>query len=69
MKGRVVVQREWRKPLEVEEYEVPESEPGAVLVRMTQTGMCGSDLQTWRGDGVASVPPSGRVGELCTERT
>ena len=36
MKGRVVVCKEYGKPFEIEEYEVPEPEPGAVLLRMTQ---------------------------------
>ncbi len=50
MKGRVVVLKEYSKPFEIEEYEVPEPEAGAVLVKMTQAGICGSDLHTWRGD-------------------
>ena len=44
MKGRVVVVKEYGKPFEIEEYEVPEPEDGAVLLRMTQAGICGSDL-------------------------
>jgi threonine dehydrogenase-like Zn-dependent dehydrogenase len=33
-----------------------------VLLRMTQAGICGSDLHTWRGDQVNTpLPPSGRV--------
>ena len=50
MKGRVVVVKEYGKPFEIEEYEVPEPEDGAVLLRMTQAGICGSDLHTWRAD-------------------
>ena len=50
MKGRIVVVREYGKPFEIEEYDVPEPEAGAVLLRMTQAGVCGSDLHTWRGD-------------------
>ncbi len=64
MKGRVVVVREYGKPFEIEEYEVPEPEDGAVLLRMTQAGICGSDLHTWRADQSQEylpIPPSGRV--------
>ena len=62
MKGRVVICREYAKPFEIEEYEVPDPEPGAVLLRMTQAGICGSDLHTWRGDQVnVPLPPTGRV--------
>ena len=62
MKGRVVVCKEYGKPFEIEEYEVPEPEPGAVLLRMTQAGICGSDLHVWRGDQVnVPLPPTGRA--------
>jgi len=50
MKGRVVVAKEYGKPFVIEEYDVPEPEPGAVVLRMTPAGVCGSDLHTWRGD-------------------
>ena len=50
MKGRIVVVKEYGKPFEIEEYDVPEPESGAVILRMTQAGICGSDLHTYRGD-------------------
>jgi len=62
MKGRVVVCKEYMKPFEIEAYEVPELEAGAVLLRMTQAGICGSDLHVWRGDQVnVPLPPTGRA--------
>ena len=64
MKGRVVVVREYGKPFEIQEYEVPEPEDGAVVLRMTQAGICGSDLHTWRADQSQEylpIPPTGRV--------
>ena len=48
MKGRVVVCKEYGKPFVIEEYDVPEPDPGAVILRMTQAGVCGSDLHTYR---------------------
>ena len=61
-KGRVVVCREYGKPFEIREYEVPDPEPGAIILRMTQSGICGSDLHVWRGDQVNQpLPPTGRV--------
>ncbi len=65
MKGRVVVVREYGKPFEIEEYEVPEPEDGAVLLRMTQAGICGSDLHTWRADQSQEyLPiPTNRTGD------
>ena len=62
MKGRIVVCKEYGKPFEIEEYDVPTPEPGAVLLRMTQAGICGSDLHVWRGDQVnVPLPATGRV--------
>ena len=64
MKGRIVVVKEYGKPFEIEEYDVPEPQPGAVLLRMTQAGICGSDLHTWRGDQTQEhlpLPDTGRV--------
>ena len=62
MKGRIVVCKEYNQPFEIEEYDVPDPEPGAVVLRMTQAGVCGSDLHAWRGDMVnMPLPPTGRV--------
>src|SRR5262249_39190261 len=60
MKGRIVVCKEYGKPFEIEEYDVPTLEPGAVLLRMTQAGICGSDLHVWRGgQGNVAFPATG----------
>src|SRR5262245_66641262 len=62
MKGRIVVCKEYGRPFEIEEYDVPTPEPKTVLLRMTQAGICGSDLHVWRGDQVnVPLPATGRV--------
>ena len=64
MKARVVVLKEYRKPFVIEEYDVPEPASGAVLLRMAQAGICGSDLHSWRGDRdprFHAIPPAGQV--------
>jgi D-arabinose 1-dehydrogenase-like Zn-dependent alcohol dehydrogenase len=64
MKGRVVVLKEYRKPFVIEEYDVPDPEPGAIILRITQAGICGSDLHSWRGDQSQEfrpIPHTGRV--------
>jgi threonine dehydrogenase-like Zn-dependent dehydrogenase len=38
------------QPFRINEYPVPEVEPGAALVRITLANVCGSDLHMWRGD-------------------
>ncbi len=61
-KGRVVVAAEHGKPFEIREYDLPDPEPGAIILKMTQAGICGSDLHIWRGDQVnQDLPPTGRV--------
>ena len=62
MKGRIVVCKEYNRPFEIEEYDVPDPEPGAVVLRMTQAGVCGSDLHAWRGrhgEHASCHPPAG----------
>ena len=60
VKGRVAVMKEYGKPFELQEYEVPDPEPGAMVLRMTQSGICGSDLHNWRADLVKPpIPPQG----------
>ena len=39
-----------RKPFEFREYPIPEPEPGTILVKVTLSNICGSDLHAWRGD-------------------
>lgn len=61
-KGRVVVAVEYGKPFEMREYELPDPEPGAIVVKIVQAGICGTDLHIWRGDSVAmAIPSTGRV--------
>src|SRR3990172_4926226 len=50
MKGRVVVFTGPRAPFEIEEFDVPDPEPGAVVLKVREGGVCGSDLHTWRGE-------------------
>jgi threonine dehydrogenase-like Zn-dependent dehydrogenase len=64
VKGRVVVLKDYGKPFAIEEHDVPEPEPGAVLVRMTQAGICGSDLHSWRGDRNRNFHPVPAAGSV-----
>src|ERR671937_2121716 len=36
--------------LEVAEFPYPDLEDGAVLMRVTYSGVCGTDKHTWRGE-------------------
>ena len=48
--GRLVAFYGAGEPMRIEEYPVPEPEPGAIVVRTTLANVCGSDLHVWRGD-------------------
>jgi threonine dehydrogenase-like Zn-dependent dehydrogenase len=63
MKGRVVVFKGPRAPFEIQEFDVPDPEPGALVVKITQAGICGTDLHSWRGEqtGTAPFPAEGRT--------
>jgi L-iditol 2-dehydrogenase len=50
MTGRVAVLKAYGGDFELREYPVPDPEPGAVLIRLTRAGLCGSDLHIWRGE-------------------
>lgn len=50
MQGRVAVLQEYGGDFELREYPVPDVEPGAILVKLTRAGICGSDLHIWRGE-------------------
>jgi L-iditol 2-dehydrogenase len=54
--GLASVVREYREPLEIVEYPVPRPEPGALVVRVDATTMCGSDVHAWEGAYVGVLP-------------
>ena len=70
MKGRIVVCKEYGKPFEIEEYDVPTPESGAVLLRMTQHRRATSPYQSerllrpdvlWKLDGSIAGRDRGRT--------
>ena len=48
-KARAAVVTEFGKPLEMQNFEVPKLREGQVLVRITASGVCGSDVHIWKG--------------------
>ena len=54
--GLASVVREYGEPLEVVEYPVPTPEPGALVVRVDATTMCGSDVHAWEGAYIGVLP-------------
>src|SRR3954447_5696946 len=48
--GRVAAFYGPGKPMVINEYPVPDPEPGAIVVKTTLANVCGSDLHVWRGE-------------------
>ena len=60
--GRLAVLTAYGEPFEVREYPVPDPGPGAMVVKVMQSAICGSDLHMWRRDSEGiPVPPGGRA--------
>jgi D-arabinose 1-dehydrogenase-like Zn-dependent alcohol dehydrogenase len=49
------------KGYEIKEFDVPDPDPDAVVVKITMGGICGSDLHIWRGDSPLFAGMAGRV--------
>lgn len=50
MRGRIMAFAAPGERFQVHEVEVPAPKPGAIIVRVTMAGICGSDLHVWRGE-------------------
>lgn len=59
MKGKAAIFYEPGKPYEITEMDVPDPDPGGILIRITLASICGSDLHIWRGDLAAMFPAGG----------
>ena len=56
LKGQAAVLDQFRSPLSLREYELPEVEPGAALVRTEMAGICGTDVHLWKGELKIKLP-------------
>ncbi len=61
--GKAAVLTTARGRFTIEEFPVPDPEPGAVLVKVALANVCGSDLHIWRGDLQQEAPfnPEGTI--------
>ncbi|MCH7698305.1 MAG: zinc-binding dehydrogenase [Chloroflexi bacterium] len=54
---------------EMQEFDIPDPDPGAIVVKVSMAGVCGSDLHIWRGDSpVFAAMAGGVVGHEMTGR-
>ncbi|OGO51126.1 MAG: hypothetical protein A2148_07175 [Chloroflexi bacterium RBG_16_68_14] len=61
-KGKAAVFLGPGKGYEIKEFDIPDPEPDAILIKITMGGVCGSDLHFWRGDSPFFVAFTGAVG-------
>lgn len=50
IKGRVAVLKGPGRPIELQDFDLPEPEPGGMILKVRQAAICGSDLHVWRGE-------------------
>lgn len=58
MTGRTAIFRGPKEPFEIREFNLPEPEPGAALIKISLANICGSDLHIWRGEMGQGYPPN-----------
>ncbi|HSR55813.1 MAG TPA: zinc-binding dehydrogenase [Alphaproteobacteria bacterium] len=65
------------QPLEIQSVPIPDLQPGALLVKMEASTLCGTDVHRWhgplpKGDSLPVITghePCGRIEEIAGERT
>lgn len=62
MRGRVATLTGYGDPVVLREYDVPDPEPGGLIVRVEQASICGSDLHVWRGETAAQAAEPASLG-------
>ena len=60
-KGRAAVFMGPGKAHEIREFDVPDPDPDAIVIKISMGGICGSDLHIWRGDSPAFAAFANRV--------
>jgi threonine dehydrogenase-like Zn-dependent dehydrogenase len=55
-KGKAAVLEQFKMPIALREFALPEVEPGAALVRTVMAGICGTDVHLWRGELPIATP-------------
>ena len=60
-KGKAAIFLGPGKGYEIQEFDVPDPDPDAILVKVSMGGICGSDLHIWRGDSPAFAMMANQV--------
>lgn len=54
---RAAVMNGYGQPLRLANLPIPKPGPGEILIKLTASGVCHSDVHVWKGDSVANPPP------------
>jgi threonine dehydrogenase-like Zn-dependent dehydrogenase len=54
--ARASVLEQFKNPLTLRDFPLPEVEPGAALVRTEMAGICGTDVHLWKGELKIALP-------------
>lgn len=54
---RAALLKQYDKPLALKKIEIPRLKPGECLIRMTASGVCGSDVHMWQGQDKRNTLP------------
>jgi threonine dehydrogenase-like Zn-dependent dehydrogenase len=60
--GKAAIDQGPGQGYKIEEVDIPQLEPGSILVKVSMGGVCGSDLHIWRGDSPVWAGLVGRPG-------
>jgi len=73
-KAKQMIMRYFNEPLVLREVEIPQLQPGQILIELEASGVCGSDVHMWQGKDPRTPLPIilghegiGRVAEMTTE--
>jgi len=76
MKSKAMVLKEFNKPLQMTEFEIPILEEGQVLIKVEAAGICGSDIHMWKGEDPRTPLPMilghegiGKVADIAGRKT
>jgi len=61
MKGKAAIFMGPGKGHEIQEFDVPDPDPDAIVIKVTMANICGSDLHIWRGDSPVFAAMAGSV--------
>ena len=54
--GNAAVMNATNAPFEIMKFPLPKVEPGAILVKIKMTTICGTDIHRWKGEALAPTP-------------